>query len=362
MVKWNSAVDRVGRPFCRPFRAVRMAWRGWGVILLYHRIAAPALDPQLLCVTPDHFREHLDVLSRHFSPRSLPELSASVQNRQIPPWSVAITFDDGYADNWRTAAPILRAYDMRATVFVTGQVLEGKEFYYDVLEDVLLHTRALPEVLRFSRKGEEKIWRLGKWATWPEEPDDSYWKWNLGIKTNPTPRHSAYREIFTWLRGADAKVREEVIRDLKEMAGPGVYQPSAPRGVRREDLQAAEASDVLEIGAHSITHPVFSKLPPEAQQEEMAESKSILERIVGHPVTSFSYPFGSSWDVGPEALRIAEKIGFERSCANVPGSVQRTSDVFWLPRFLVRDWSGEEFAEKIDQFFYYQKTRPPISA
>jgi peptidoglycan/xylan/chitin deacetylase (PgdA/CDA1 family) len=359
MDRW-AVMGNTWRQVGRTRQAVHMAWGGKGVILLYHRVADSKTDPLELCVSIDHFREHLTVLSRFYHPLSLLELGQAVVRKHVCPWSVAVTFDDGYADNLHAAAPILEKFGMRGTVFVVGQVLRGKDFFYDELEDILLMSRALPAVLRFPEYGREKEWNLGSWREWPCEPDDSYWQWTISLKTNPTPRHQAYREIFTWLRGASTDVREDVLSKLRDMAGEHRYRPLMGRGMSPADLRAAEHGGVLEIGAHTYSHPVLSKLNRQEQEYEIFEGKRVLEENLTGEASSFAYPYGTSWDVGPEALQIAEQAGFTVSCANMTGTVTRGSQLHWMPRFLVRNWNGEEFAKKMEGFFTSGKIRPPV--
>jgi peptidoglycan/xylan/chitin deacetylase (PgdA/CDA1 family) len=356
-MKWAESTKKRSRSLRRAYQSMRMRWGGWGIILAYHRVAAPKIDPQLLCVSPDHFREHLEVLTSLYRPMPLQDMRVAVRSKDIPAWSVAITFDDGYADNLRTAVPLLDQFSMHGTVFVTGQVLDGQEFFYDVLEEILLGTSALPAELDFTEFHAAKKWSLGEWAIWPEEPEDDYWNWNIGLNTNPTPRHRAYREMFRWLRGSPPSVRAEVIQKLRLFAGAPL---SVPRGMRPEDLVAAQKGGTLEIGAHTVTHPVLNELSFDDQEREIVNGKRVLEKIIGQPVVSFAYPFGSSWDVGQAGVQLAERAGFLLSCANMPGTVTPGSDVHWLPRFLVRDWTGDEFAQKLERFFNPQKIRPPL--
>ena len=98
-----------------------------------------------------------------------------------------ITFDDGYADNLQAAAPILRRFGQRATVFVAGACLEGKSFFYDDLEQILLLAPRLPKTLRLTIGGAAHEWELGDWARLPKTPDASYWKWNMESPADPTP-------------------------------------------------------------------------------------------------------------------------------------------------------------------------------
>ena len=100
--------------------------------LLYHRVTELPLDPQLLCVSPKHFGEHLDVLATEFQPLSLLEFIERLGCGRLPSRAVVVTFDDGYEDNLSNAKPILDRYGVPATVFVTtGYMGENREFWWD---------------------------------------------------------------------------------------------------------------------------------------------------------------------------------------------------------------------------------------
>ena len=116
----------------------KRARRG-GVILVYHRTAEGIPDPHGLCVSPQHLSEHLEVLSDHFAPISMDEMGRSLRRGAIPPGSVVITFDDGYADNLAAAKPRLESHGVPAIFFVaTDYVEEQREFWWDELERCLL--------------------------------------------------------------------------------------------------------------------------------------------------------------------------------------------------------------------------------
>jgi peptidoglycan/xylan/chitin deacetylase (PgdA/CDA1 family) len=113
-------------------------------ILMYHRIAPPGLDPWRLRVTPDHFEQQLSALKARFEVISL----AEIPHRQDFRNTVAITFDDGYADNLLRAKPILEEFETPATVFITTSYVNAdREFWWDELEQLFLYPGVLPERL-----------------------------------------------------------------------------------------------------------------------------------------------------------------------------------------------------------------------
>ena len=107
-------------------------------ILLYHRVAHVTTDPQLLSVTPEHFVEHLQLLAEQREPVSLADLVCHREERRYRQ-AVAVTFDDGYADNLHAAKPLLERAGVPATVFVTSGYVGGmRPFWWDELEELLL--------------------------------------------------------------------------------------------------------------------------------------------------------------------------------------------------------------------------------
>jgi peptidoglycan/xylan/chitin deacetylase (PgdA/CDA1 family) len=326
-----------------------MAVRPRAVILLYHRVASPAMDPLLLSVSPANFAAHLDVLRRSCRILTLAELAAAVRRGAVPGRSAAVTFDDGYADNLDAAEPLLRARSLGGTVFASGACLTGETPYYDELEDLLFNSADLPPRLELAFGGTVSAWNLGAWARLPRKPAADYFAWNLDWADDPTPRHRAYREIFRLLRGAGRAGREEAMRALRRQIP---RRPAAGRRLMDADgLRRASAGGALEIGAHARNHLVLAGLPPDEQREEIAAGKRDLEESLGRPVTQFAYPYGSPWDVSEQTVGLVRSAGFALACANTPAPVDRESDLFWLPRRLVRNWSGGEFAARLEEFF-----------
>jgi peptidoglycan/xylan/chitin deacetylase (PgdA/CDA1 family) len=318
------------------------------VILLYHRVAEVPTDPQLLCVSRQHFAEHLEVLRRDYHLLSLRDLRRRQALNLWPPRSVVVTFDDGYADNFHNARPFLEAAGVPATVFVTaGNVDSDQEFWWDQLERILLSTPTLPDQLTLTLNGRVYDWDLRHDGV-TEYVSSA---WHVLMESDPTPRQAVYRELAGLLQGLDSDPRERVLRELATWAGVGGHGRKDYRALASDELQTLAHDSLIEVGAHTMTHPVLSNLPVEAQRAEIVGSKCRLEEVTGHCVTSFAYPFGTQGDYTTDTVTLVREAGFECACSNFPGLVTWESDPHQLPRLLVRDWDGEEFAHRMENWF-----------
>jgi peptidoglycan/xylan/chitin deacetylase (PgdA/CDA1 family) len=132
-----------------------------------------------------------------------------------------------------------------------------------------------------------------------------------------------------------------ILEDLTAWAeAPPIGRPSHQTLTSEETIRLAEG-DLVEIGAHTMTHPVLATLPAIEQRQEIQESKVRLEAMLGREVVSFAYPHGSST---PEAAASVAQAGFVCACSSHPDALFRTADRFQLPRVVVRDWDGDTFA------------------
>lgn len=322
------------------------------VILGYHRVADIASDPSALCVSRAHFADHLDCLRRHYQPVSLHDLMQGVSAGRIPHRGVVVTFDDGYADNLYNTKPLLERYDVPATVFViTGQIGSEREFWWDELDRLLLQPGRLPETLRLSIKGEDWLWDLGEASHYSEEAFRRYRRWSIRDKNDPGPRQGLYRSLRQLLRPLPHEEQRRLLGELTEWAGAEPVGRPTHRTLSPDEVVRLAERGLVDVGAHTVTHPVLSALPTAAQRAEIQRSKALMEEILGHPVTAFAYPYGSRTDSTAETVAIVSEAGFACACTTFAGTVWRYSDRFLLPRSLVQNWDGEEFLRRLKECF-----------
>jgi peptidoglycan/xylan/chitin deacetylase (PgdA/CDA1 family) len=333
-------------------RQIRNRFRPTSLILLYHRVTKLRSDPQLLCVTPQHFSEHLDVLRKDYNPLRLQGLSQDLRCGTVPRRAVVVTFDDGYADNLYNAKPVLEHFNIPATIFVaTGSLGLGREFWWDELDRLLLQPRRLPETLRININGSAFEADLNESAYYGEDDFQRYCRWNVTEHNDPTSRQALYRTLCQLFRPLPEEERQKALEELRAWAGVEPACRLSHHVLSPDEVIQLTNDDLVEVGAHTVSHSVLSALPMAVQRAEIEKSKARLEEIQGRPVTSFSYPYGLPFDYTAETVAGVKEAGFDCACSNFPGKVQTGTDPYQLPRFLVRNWTGREFESQLKEFW-----------
>jgi len=357
-------------------------------ILLYHRVANEALDPQLLCVSPKHFDEHLQVLRKRYRPTTLKTLAARYRFGMAPDRAAVVTFDDGYADNMLEASPILDRNDVPATVFVAaGFVKQASEYWWDTLQRVFLVENVLPREFVLNLGGTVYTRSLGDVTDYDSVKARNYSGWTVLSRKTPTMRHEIYSFLGKTLKGMGWEQQQQVLGDVRQWAGsalkdispPPVAAPdkawtdnvtalpkdchrlpaaatviqqnrSNPRAMTPAEVIKLDQIGIVEIGAHTVNHSMLSALSPSDQKSEIIQGKRMLEDMLEREVETFAYPYGDRTDYTLETVRLVREAGFACACSNFEGHTYPWTDRFQLPRFLVRNWDGDEFERRLDEF------------
>lgn len=311
-----------------------------GVVLLYHRIAGPRVDPLLLDVSQRNFERQLDLLTRQGVVLPTDEFEARRARGVLPKRAVAITFDDGYADNLHVAAPILADRAVPATVFIaTGMIGADREFWWDDVERICSAER-----LDGPCPVAGLSWTRDDGATLGDG-------WNILVAPATRARQRLFIELLTLLQPMRESERVPTLASLRRWAGvPAAARPSH-RTMTTDELRTLADIAGITIGAHTVTHPVLSRLGATEQREELAASRQTLADLLGRAVTCAAYPFGTRAEVSETTEEVARAAGFAYTFANEPGCAWRWSSTHRLPRFLVRDWDEAEFGARLERWW-----------
>ncbi|MBV8453542.1 MAG: polysaccharide deacetylase family protein, partial [Deltaproteobacteria bacterium] len=301
-----------------------------GLILMYHKIGELPLDPWGLAVSPSHFAEHLEILCKHGWPLHLAQAVRALQHKRLTDRTLVVTFDDGYANNFHNAAPLLERYDVPATVFVTtGYIGGAREFWWDALEGILLRPEVLPAELRLTAAGRIWHWSLAEAQHYGQDLRRSDREWSAAKQGAPSGRYDLYRMVHRVLQPLHEDERGNVLDHLRRWAGVAVDIRESHRCLLPSEVVAFGRMRLIEIGAHTATHPVLPMLSEASQREEIRQSKLQLERMLGCAVTSFAYPYGQ---YAAATAALVRQEGFSSACATQAGLLSQHSDLFRLPR------------------------------
>lgn len=299
----------------RPLQRMRSWWHRDLRILAYHRVLAEVdseafeFDLDLVSASAAGFREQMKLLRQRFQPMRLGDAVAAIMARQaLPANAVVVTFDDGYDDNYRVAYPILRELGVPATFFVsTGHIDSGLPYDYDWLVHMLLATTqsniSIPE---------------------------------LAMDTPAPPTRAARRYLVS-----------HALRRLKMLDGPA--QAALIARLARDWEMLRERSHVncqpmswqqlremhdsgFEIGSHGVHHRMLAKLPQAELEFELRESKAVLERELGAPVSLIAYPVGGYSAFDDRVIDATAAAGYLAGCSYITG----TNPVANLQRYALR--------------------------
>lgn len=291
------------------------------LVLLYHRVTDLPQDYEQLAVTPQHFRAQVEYLSRHFEVERFEHCHERWDNS-----SVVITFDDGYADNYLEALPILEEFGVPATFFVaTDNIDSAAEFWWDDLARCIFE--GAPAEHKFSVNAGNSILRI--------DLSDRAGSYQRAARTLHTSPPDMVRECLDRLR-THARVSSE--------GRPGY------RVLSLTELKALADAPMVTIGAHSLSHPCLRMLPEAEQRMEIEQSLYRLREWTGKEVPVFSYPFGDSADYNEASIEICKSLGFVAAAANNNRVYRSFHSRFEIPRLLVRNWSSDEFAHNLEVF------------
>lgn len=301
-------------------------------IITYHRIL-DQVDP-LLETEPDinTFTWQMKVLAKNFNVMPLHDALIALRENRLPPRAVCITFDDGYRSTHDLALPILKELNLPATVFVTTAYLGEGHMWNDRIIEAI---RRLPE-------GHLDLQEIGMGVHPVFNMADRI---NLAKKINDDSKYLA----------SDGRLN--VILKLEKLAGESVTAGLMLTGEMLLNLSRAG----IEIGGHTITHPILTKLDDATARHEIAQNKKTLEEIIGQPLRLFAYPNGKiGKDFDQRHMAMAKEAGYIAAFSTAIGSATATTHPYNIPRS--RPWDHAPFLFQLRLLRWLAKENQPDQA
>ncbi len=281
-------------------------------ILIYHRVLDEPDPLRPFEVDRSTFARQLAVISRFCNILPLSEALQRSRDGSLPPRSICITFDDGYADNAEIALPLLLKHGAVATFFVATGYTDGGCMFNDLVI----------EAVRGCRKTELVV-------PWRDKP--------VLIGDTAASRAAAIGQILKEIKYLEFDLRQERAQYLAneygaDLAGCRMMKPAQIR-------ELADAG--MDIGGHTVSHPILSKVTEESSRAEIEGGKAMLEEIVQRDIRAFAYPNGRrGTDYLDRDVAIAEQCGFDYALSTEWDMVSESSPRFELPRVSIGQQRG----------------------
>ncbi|TDN39605.1 polysaccharide deacetylase family protein [Hymenobacter sp. UV11] len=314
---------------------------------MYHRIAAPTSDIWNIAVESANFEQHVRVLKVSYHVVSTTELVESIARQTIRKNSVALTFDDGYADNFLVAKPILDHYGLPATFFITSHYTDQKEeFWWDELEHLVLFSVHLPCLFSHTISGQFIEVSLGAEASLSPNAQQQHQHWDAS-ETPPTARCALFLRLWQLLRPLPYLEQQLHLQRIRQWAGAIPSQRLAYRSMSLNQLQSLSSSPLHELGIHTVSHPALASHSPDFQRQELLSNQSFLEKATGKKPNVIAYPYGS---YNQETIEAVTEAGCKAAFTTEERTVNRWSDRYRLGRFQVPNCTGATFTQRLQQW------------
>lgn len=300
---------------------------GLVTILAYHRVfdmgdeAAFPFDPELVSATSADFRWQMEQVLRAGTPITFRRLAEALDGGQeLPARPILVTFDDGHRDNFTHALPVLRSLGVPATVFLsTGYVGCPGTFWFDRVAQLLYRApRGRVEVAA---------------ATFMAELD--------GVAS----RRVAAGRLLAALKGVPDAARRGALAELEAKLAPAAPAgDQALSGAVTWDEARALAAAGVELGSHTVSHPILTQVDDAALERELVDSRGAIERETAQPVTAIAYPVGGEQAFDGRVAAAAARAGYRFGASYVSGVNERAlGERFALRRLHVERYTTRAY-------------------
>jgi peptidoglycan/xylan/chitin deacetylase (PgdA/CDA1 family) len=287
-------------------------------VLYFHRVLEHT-DPFLPDdPTVEEFENLIAAISKHFSVFTISKALELQSSGQLPKLSVCISFDDGYADNYTNALPILNKYQVPGTFFIATKGTQQGYLWNDVLLNSIRHTQ-VPQLTI---------------------TDNS---WHLNSTENKV---TAYLSLVSQLKFMPNKERDENLSKIRQQLGA----LDTPRCMMTEDELRHLHELGHEIGGHTSTHSILGVQDEQVALTEIHNNKTDLETILDSKIKTFAFPNGYfPRDFDQSHINMIKASGFKFACSTNDGGITSTSNRYSISRFMPHRKERTQFCLSIEK-------------
>jgi peptidoglycan/xylan/chitin deacetylase (PgdA/CDA1 family) len=293
-------------------------------ILIYHRVNDEN-DPIFPGVPTKTFARQMEYVAEHYTVCSLNETVGRIRSDDVPDRLLAITFDDGYRDNYTNAFPVLNKLSLPATIFLATDAIDsGRVLWHDRVFSALRTTKA--KTL--------------------EEFGDNGGSFPLGTAVE---KRLVLAQALKFLWSLDDHERSLQVERLAKLLGISESASCNNLMLGWDDIRFMSHHGVG-FGAHTVTHPILSKLSACRLRREIRESKATIEAHLNAPVKHFAYPVGRREDFTENVKDELRDAGFECAVTTIFGANDSKQDLFELRRATPWNQDIDSFALRLNYF------------
>ena len=314
----------------------RWSWSGSSLIILtYHRVldrefeVGSRVEPGMY-VRSNTFEKHLEVIRDEFEVVDLTKwLKLRSENKPLPKKACAVTFDDGWGDNYANAFPLLEAYSIPATIFVVASLVgTSNKLWSDQLTQIVQELSP-HEIREYAMHSEAFAWlrEIVK---------------KTGVTNSSNQQEKYGRMIANAKSYSDEQIEEFIAEMTAFMPRPGLSD-SRSDWLSWAQLEQMTRSGIVSVGSHSMTHRrLTGGLSHDVLLSEIAESRNVIESHVGRPAELFCFPNG---DADKDAMQIT-RHAYIGACTTIRGWNSTRCDPYQLRRISIH----EDGSNTPDQF------------
>lgn len=291
------------------------------IILVYHRVidfkeeTIPLLDG--IYVTKQTFQKHMKYLSKNHNVVSLEELIDTIKRgRKFKDYTCAITFDDGWQDNYKYAFPILKKFNLPATILLTTGFIGKTEWFW---QDKVMYL-----IYNFLENKEQL----------KKEIDDVTKSWNIltPLLKNNTLSEEHLNEIINKLKELPINEIDKIIDEMKVKLKIKDF-PSKRLTLNWEEIDEM-ANDNITFGSHTVNHPILTNLSDDEITTELSISKKTLDEYLSIKIRGFCYPNG---DYNAKIKKMTKENGYGYAVTTQKGFTTNQDDLYGIKRIAVHN-------------------------
>jgi len=284
-------------------------------ILVYHHVVNDDYNDcspgNIYSLKRKDFENQIIYLKNNYEIVMLDQLINDLKNNRSINEKIALTFDDGFKDNYELAYPILKKHNVPATIYLLGSVnnVEDVALWWIAIEDIITNTDRRKLHIKYGRNNIELHLRCLQ------------------------ERMAAIKKLSAIFMSIPCNDHNELLKVIYLALGVNKLPDHRPLLLSKEMIEEMSQSGLISFGGHTKSHSALSLLDQRMLESEVSDNKLILEKNLDVSINSFSYPYGMPRFINKAAIDKVKNSGYEYAVTGISnGLTNYVDDYFTLPR------------------------------